>query len=82
MSFAGAFVRSAALNQRALNSPVSKSLVPLASTKNRKEEADRSDVSYLGISSTPQKFSHSQPGPSAILRVKGTRSTAAEMKLR
>lgn len=80
LSLAGAFVRNTALNQRALNIPISKCLVPLPSTKNRKEGADWSDVCYLGISSTPKKISHPQLGPSAILSTEGTRCTAAEMK--
>lgn len=80
LSLAGAFARNAALTWCALHSPISTCFVPLPSTKNRKEGADKSDVSYLGISSTPQKFSHPQLGPSAILSTKGTRHTAAEMK--
>lgn len=75
-----AFVRKAALEQRILRSPISKHLLPLPGTKNRKEGVDKGDVSYLGVSSTPQKFSHPQIGPDAILRAGGTERTTAEMK--
>lgn len=80
LSLAGSLIRNAALNRCALNIPISECLVPLPSTKNRKEGADKSDVSYLGISSTPQKFSHPQLGPRAILSAKGMRCMAAEME--
>lgn len=47
------FVRKAITKQGVLHSPVPKFLLSLPSTKNRKEGADKGDVSYLGVSSTP-----------------------------
>jgi len=41
---------------------------------------DKGDVSYLSVSSSPQKFSHPQIGPDAILSAEGTQHTTAEMK--
>lgn len=75
-----AFVRKAAMKQRVLGSPISKRLLPLPGTKNRKEGVDKGDVSYLGVSNPPQKCSHPQIGPDAILSAEGAQHTTAEMK--
>lgn len=51
-----AFIRKAARKCYILYSPVSKCLLPFPSTKNRKEEANKGDASYLDISSTHQNL--------------------------